>query len=193
VITKYSADSFIKDLRSLYLDSSIKGVMISMNTPGGEVEPSYRMQSEIAATKKPTYVHTNLLASGGLLAALPASKIIAAGPNSEIGSIGTVFTYSPTFLQFIKQNVKSLYSQHSPKKQSEYRALMEGDESKIMKLLDSKALAFQKDVKSYRDLKGDHESTLSGAMFTGSSAKRRGLIDSISTYSEALRRLKSII
>lgn len=194
-IYSYVADYFADAMRRATQSPKTKGILLSINSPGGDHHASKRMMTEVqsAVSIKPVFVHGNLIASGGYMAALPATKIFVADRTSSVGSIGVVFTYEPEFMKFLARHVKEIYSKHSPEKNSEYRALMDGDESGIIKFVDTLALEFQGMVKEYRSLRGNISTSLSGRMFTGSSSLNRGLIDGIATYSQTFNALKKLV
>ena len=82
---------FIKSLKELEKEN-IKGLVISINSPGGSVSATYNLYNALNKFKKENdvkiFFHTNeLLASGGYWFALASDKIIASY-GSIIGSIG---------------------------------------------------------------------------------------------------------
>lgn len=85
----------IKDeLREAADDSSIDGVILEINSPGGTVNGSQAIADAVAEyrekTSKPIYVHVSgLAASGGYFAAARADRIIA-DQGSLVGSIGVI-------------------------------------------------------------------------------------------------------
>ena len=84
-------NEFINDLEGIKLEKP-KGIIISMDSPGGSVSATYNLYSAIEKFKKNNHIkvflHTNeLLASGGYWAALASDKIYASY-GAMIGSIG---------------------------------------------------------------------------------------------------------
>lgn len=181
-IVNYAASFFTSAIKTAQRSGLAKGFIISIDSPGGDVNASVAMMSAIRSIRQPVYIHSNQLLSGGYLASIYADKIFAADKMSEVGSIGTVFTYSPEMLNFMKSFMKQVYSTKSPDKNKEFRALLEGDEAPIISKLDTVAKMFQDHVKNNRELRGDTESTLSGGNFFADNAKRRGLIDGVTDY-----------
>lgn len=188
-IWDFIADWFISALRYCSKCDEVDAVMISVNSPGGEWNASLRLMTEIEHLGKPVFIHTNLLASGALLFSLPADKIYAASEMSEIGSIGTVYSYPVDMDKYIK----TLYSNLSPKKHEEMRALQEGDEEPVLRKLDKVAAWFQGQVRHYRGLSGEVGDTLDGGMFDGRDAMNRGLIDGIMSYPMAIQLLRDTV
>jgi len=82
---------FVKNLSKIKIEKP-KGIIISINSPGGSVSATYNLYKAINKYKKNNdtkiFLHTNeLLASGGYWAALASDKIFA-NYGSMIGSLG---------------------------------------------------------------------------------------------------------
>ncbi|DBA80897.1 hypothetical protein WJX77_008755 [Trebouxia sp. C0004] len=87
-----TAGAFIKQLRSLAKDKSVKAVVLRVDSPGGDALASDLMWREIRqlAAKKPVVASMgDVAASGGYYMAMGASKIVAE-PLTITGSIGVV-------------------------------------------------------------------------------------------------------
>lgn len=94
-----SANAIVKQLRQARFDNDIKSVVLRVNSPGGGVDASEAIRSEIAALVsegKPVVVSmSGLAASGGYWISTPANYIIAS-PSTLTGSIG-IFGLLNTF------------------------------------------------------------------------------------------------
>ena len=83
----------LKDLRD---DSSVKGVILAINSPGGTTTGAEALYDSVRylAEKKPVVaVLGTVAASGGYIAALSADHIVARG-NTLTGSIGVLFQWT---------------------------------------------------------------------------------------------------
>ena len=83
-------------------DGSIKGVVISLNTPGGGAAPSEELYYEIVRLreKKPVVVTMeDLVASGGFMMAIAANYSMAK-PSSFVGGVGVILSPLPPILPF---------------------------------------------------------------------------------------------
>lgn len=94
-----SANAIVKQLRQARFDNNIKSVILRVNSPGGGVDASEAIRSEVAALVdegKPVVVSmSGLAASGGYWVSTPANYIIAS-PSTLTGSIG-IFGLLNTF------------------------------------------------------------------------------------------------
>ncbi len=96
-------DSVAADIRRARLDSSIKAIVLRVDSGGGSVVGSevIRREVELAHEVKPVVVSmSDVAASGGYWIASPADKIVA-DPNTITGSIGVLIG---------KLNVSGLYN-----------------------------------------------------------------------------------
>ena len=89
-LTSYGFD---KLLRQVAGDSTIKGVVVRIDSPGGEVTASDEIWREmnLLSKKKPLVISmSDVAASGGYYMAMTGDPIVAY-PQTETGSIGVVF------------------------------------------------------------------------------------------------------
>jgi protease-4 len=96
-------DSVASDIRKARTDSSIKAIVLRVDSGGGSVVASevIRREVELAHGVKPVVVSmSDVAASGGYWIASPADKIVA-DPNTITGSIGVLIG---------KMNVSGLYN-----------------------------------------------------------------------------------
>jgi protease-4 len=96
-------DSVASDIRTARTDSSIKAIVLRVDSGGGSVVGSevIRREVELAQAVKPVVVSmSDVAASGGYWIATPATKIVA-DPNTITGSIGVLIG---------KVNISGLYS-----------------------------------------------------------------------------------
>ena len=86
------ASEILEDLYKYAADDSIDGIVLRIDSPGGAVGPSQEIYSAVERLKvrKPIVASMGALAaSGGLYAALSASKVFAQ-PGTLTGSIGVI-------------------------------------------------------------------------------------------------------
>lgn len=177
------------ELRRLSADPSISAIVVEADTGGGEALAGQEFMNAVEASPKPVVFSAHYLGSAGVMAALPADAIYAAGEQSEIGSVGVMATIDTEFLNWYKGTFVDVYADTSQNKNEEFRALKEGDYGPLIQSLNKADDIFMRQVSQYRQLKGtesQRRDTLSGRMFFASDALRRGLIDGIATKEQAI-------
>jgi protease-4 len=202
-IARYQIDGVIADdpdrdrmLAALARDSSVRGLVLRINSPGGTTagsEALYDSIRRIAATRPVVAQLTEVAASGGYVAAIAADHIVARG-NTLTGSIGVIMEY-PNFTDVMSrlgvgwETVRSseLKAEPSPFRPTnpEARAL---DEALV-----------QDGFRWFRDLVGERrglegpslDAVATGAAFSGRLALDAGLVDEIGGEPEAIAWLES--
>ena len=99
-----SSRDIIKQLNKFETDSSIEGILIRLNTPGGAVAPSQEIYEKVKSisenSTKPIIASMgSIAASGGYYIAMGADTIIA-NKGTLTGSIGVVMSY-PVMIEFL--------------------------------------------------------------------------------------------
>lgn len=183
--------SLVNDLRAAYANPNIAGIILEVNSGGGESLAGSMLQGALAESPKAVVVYANFMASAAVRATAPADEIIAGSEGAEIGSIGTMISLSKKFREMYSAEVEDMYAAKSRNKNAHFREYLRGNSKPLQEYLDRHNEQFLDEMKKYRDLKGDAEHTLSGAMFSARDAKRRGLIDGIGTWAYALSRLEA--
>lgn len=184
--------TLVDRLYSAYNDNSVGGILLEVNSGGGEATAGHILHNAIKDKNKPVVVHATTMGSAALLGTLSANEIVAAGDASRIGSIGSYISIDKKMLENYANNVVDIYATQSSEKNAEFRSLMNGDFAGLQKAVDKSAEMFQKEVRKFRKMKSD-DNTLNGGMFYAKDAKNRGLVDSIGGLNYALKRLNSQI
>lgn len=185
-------DELVADMRAADEAPNIDGILLEMNTGGGELLAGQMLRNAVKDAKKPVLVYAHYLASAGVWGTIFADHIMAAGKGSEIGSIGVYTAFNRTWVERYKNEVVDVYSRKSPNKNKDFRSLLNGDVSVLQDAVTEADEIFMADVRRNRPLAGDIDDTLAGGMFFGTEAKKRGLIDSIGTFSDAVNELSRL-
>src|SRR3989304_9284302 len=94
VITE--SEDIVRQIKKYREDSSIKGIVLRIDSPGGAVGPSQEIYKEVLKTtegKKVVASMGGLAASGGYYIASAANRIFA-NPGTITGSIGVIMAFS---------------------------------------------------------------------------------------------------
>jgi len=191
-LTSYGFD---KLLRQVGGDAGIKGVVVRIDSPGGEVTASDEMWREmnLLGKKKPLVISmSDVAASGGYYMAMTGDPIVAY-PQTETGSIGVVFG---------KPNFHGLYDKLGITKDAVQQGKHADVDSDYTSLTpDERVLLRQGIDESYRDFVGkvaaarhrpyqEIEPLSQGRVWLGSQAKPRGLVDELGGLDTAIALVK---
>jgi protease-4 len=191
-LTSYGFTKLLRDVRN---DSGVKGVVVRIDSPGGEVTASDEIWREmnLLSKKKPMVISmSDTAASGGYYMAMTGDKIVAY-PGTLTGSIGVVFG---------KPNLRGLYEKVGVTKDaiqrgkhadidSDYTA-MSPEEKQLLKTgIDESYADFVAKVAEARHRKfAEIEPLAQGRVWLGSQAKQRGLVDEVGGLDRAVELLK---
>ena len=190
-----TATAMVKLLRQAENDSSIRGVILRVDSPGGEGVASDDILHEAKnlSKKKPLVISmSDLAASGGYFISVTGDPIVAY-PNTLTGSIGVIFA---------RFNLRGLYDKIGVNKElltrgryadidSEYAPLSEDSRQKIAGQIDQMYKAFVTRVAEGRKKTFDQIEPLSqGRVWLGVQAKQNGLVDELGGLDRAVELIR---
>jgi protease-4 len=192
--TENKLSLFVQELDRAAKDSSVKGVVLRINSPGGTVTCTDTMYTLLKKfkeeTHKPVVASTQeVTASGGYYVACAADKIVAS-PTSVVGSIGVIFmTFDASGTmqkiglrsEAIKSGIfKDIGSPFRPSTADE-RAIMQG-------IVDEYYARFKGVVTANRPIKEGEKLNMvaDGRVFSGHRAVELGLADQEGLLSDAI-------
>lgn len=191
-LTAYGFDKLLDRIGN---DSTIRGVVVRIDSPGGEVTASDEIwrQMNLLSKKKPMVISmSDLAASGGYYMAMTGDPIVAY-PGTETGSIGVVFG---------KPNLHGLYDKLGITKDSvqrgkyaaidsDYSSLTSDERQKLRDGIDDSYQDFVTKVATARHRRFDEiEPLAQGRVWLGSQAKARGLVDELGGIDTAIAMVK---
>lgn len=187
----------VKQIENLREDSSIAGVLLVVDSPGGALSPSVEIYEELKrlAAKKPLVVYAQgTLASGSYYAALGAQHIIA-NKGAIIGSIGVIFEGIDVSELIAKLGIRPQVLKAGQLKEAGtiMRAWNDEERNEIEELLMRQYDMFVTDVCTARRIDcTQKESFAEGRIFDSARALKLGLIDSIGTKNDAKKELVAL-
>lgn len=189
------AGPYIRLLRQVSEDASVKGVVLRIDSPGGDAIASEEILHEIRrlSSKKPMVISmSDVAASGGYYMAMTGDPVVAY-PNTITGSIGVVYG---------KLNIKGLYDKIGITNQSLERGRNAGIDSPY-KPLDEASRAKLKDgilstygtflnrvAEGRKKKRAEIEPYAEGRVWLGTDAKRHGLVDELGGIDAAITLLR---
>lgn len=175
-------------------DQNIKGVLISVDSPGGAVSPSIELAYAIKRLKekKPVIVYAQgTIASGSYYASIWADEIIA-NPGSMVGSIGVIMQGADLSGIMEKIGIKTQVVKAGRYKQigTPDRKWEEFEVNELNKVIQGTYDMFSKDVADARGLDYSKRDTYANAhIFTALQAQEVGLVDTLGVKYDAKARV----
>jgi protease-4 len=186
-------NQYAEVIRKERLDTSVKAIVLRVNSPGGNAIASDIMWREIELTKKvkPVVISMgNYAASGGYYISAPASKIYA-NPTTISGSIG-VFGLIPNANKLMEQKLGLSTEKVNTNRNSEFPSIfraMNPYEKEIMQMNIEKFYSdFIAKVASGREMSVESVDNIGqGRVWSGIRAKSIGLVDEIGGLKAAIQ------
>jgi protease-4 len=189
------SESFIKSVRKAEKDSSVKAIVLRVDSPGGSALASDLMWRALEKVKKPIVVSMgDVAASGGYYISMGADRIFAE-PGTLTGSIGVVGG---------KFALKGLYEKIGISTTVIRRGKNSGVMSMLNEFSDSERKAMTKmlhevyDQFTQKAAKGRNmeyaklEKLARGRVYTGAMAVKIGLVDELGTLEDAFNHAKNL-
>ena len=184
------ADAILKEIETAQKDSSIKGVLLNVNSPGGAVPPSIEIAYAIKELNKhkPVVAYASgIMASGSYYASIYAHTIIA-NPGSIVGSIGVIMESAN-----IEELMNTIGVKTQIVKQGTYkeagtptREWTTEEREELETLTKDTYELFVKDVAKARGLDINRSKEYADAhIFSAARAKNAGLIDKVGVIAQA--------
>ena len=191
----FTGTGFIKLLKQVENDSSIQGVIMRIDSPGGDAVASDDILHEVKnlSKKKPLVISMgDDAASGGYYVAVTGDPIIAY-PNTLTGSIGVIFARFTMHGLFDKVGVDEqlLTRGRYADIDSSYAPLSDAERQKLTGQIDAFYRAFVSRVAEGRKKPFDQiEPLAQGRVWVGAQAKDNGLVDQLGGLDRAIEILK---
>ncbi|SFV54875.1 protease IV (PspA) [hydrothermal vent metagenome] len=175
-------------------DDSIKGVLLSVNSPGGAVAPSIEIAYAIKRLKKKKTVVAyakGTIASGSYYASIWADEIIA-NPGSMVGSIGVIMKGADLseIMQKIGIKTQGVHAGKYKELGTTDRPWSDYEVNELNKVIQGTYDMFTQDVADARGLDLKKRDFYANAhIFTASQAMQVGLVDSLGVSFDAKKRV----
>ena len=181
--------TYTKILSQLANDDTVAGVVLNMDSGGGQVYGTPEFYDYISNYPKPIVAYTDgYMCSGAYYIAAATQRIFANKRADAIGSIGAYATIvdSNGIWEHFGAKVHTIYATKSTEKNSEYREVIDNSnyEPYIKNQLDPIVETFVTDMKFTRPQIS--EEAFKGGTWTGEQSVEMGLVDENGTIQDAI-------
>ncbi|MBK7478438.1 MAG: signal peptide peptidase SppA [Bacteroidales bacterium] len=185
-------DAFRDVIRKERKDSTVKAIVLRVNSRGGSAIASDMIwrELELAAKDKPVVISMgNYAASGGYFIAAPGTKVMAS-PTTITGSIG-VFGLIPNTGKLMEQKLGVTYETVETNSNSDfpsvYRSMNAVEKEAMQRSIEVIYSDFVNKVSAGRKMTfNEVDSIAQGRVWSGSDAMRIGLVDSFGGLTDAV-------
>ncbi|WP_431027525.1 signal peptide peptidase SppA [Lysinibacillus sp. LZ02] len=195
---EYDHQGFMSQLESILNDETVKGIVLSVNSPGGGVIESAEIHEKLVQIKEerqiPIYVSMDTYAaSGGYYISAPADKIFAQ-KETITGSIGVImqaFNYEK-LAEKVGIEFETIKSGAHKDMFGGSRASTEEELAMLQEIIDESYEDFVDVVEQGRGMtEAEVKKVADGRILGGTQAKRAGLVDEIGQLDDAVAMLRT--
>jgi protease-4 len=185
------SDPIVEHLEQAQKDSSVKAVVLRVNSPGGSVVASDEIYQQMLKVEKPIVVSMGeLAASGGYYISAPADLVMA-NPATLTGSIG-VITQIPNLEELMEKigvEVVVIKSGIHKDEGSPFREMTEEEKAIWQAIIGEAYGQFVAIVAEGRGLPEEKVREIAdGRVYTGKQAMELGLVDELGNLPQAIDR-----
>jgi protease-4 len=190
-----TASGLVKLMRQVKDDASIKGVILRIDSPGGDgiASDDILHEAKLLSAKKPTVISmSDLAASGGYFIAMTGDPVIAY-PNTLTGSIGVFFG---------KLNLKGLFDKVGLATYTLKRGRFSDIDSTTAPLDDEQRAKLRREIETFykgfvervaagrKQPYDKMEPLAQGRVWLGAQAKQNGLVDELGGLDKAIEMVR---
>ena len=189
-----SYDQIAHDLEVAIASPEVRGILLSIDSPGGMVDGCAELGERIMAARdsgKPLVVHVDGMAASAAYWIASAASRITLAPTAMVGSIGTVMTFTDwsKYEQALGVATIEIVSTQSPKKRP--NPAEAAGKAQLQVHVDALAEVFLNAVAAQRAVSVEvvKRDFGQGDVFVGQRALDAGLADALGTYDATHRAL----
>lgn len=189
---------YLQSLKDIREDSSIKGLIVRIDSPGGTVGSSQEIHTSLINLSKEIPTVASIIdigASGGYLIACGTSYIFA-NPGSITGSIGVISQYYnfSKLIKFLKFDIEIVKSGEMKDTSSPTKSLSKEEKEVLSVLVQDIHEQFRESVANTRGLSNEEAVSVSdGRVFSGKQALNLRLIDELGGLASAIEYIEKEI
>ncbi len=186
------AKSVVEEIKGYVKDSSVKAIVLRVDSPGGGVVPSQEIYEQVIkakAAKKVVVSMGSVAATGGYYISAPADRIIA-NPGTITGSIGVIMVVPNLKGLLDKVGIKTEVVKSGKNKDlaSVFRGIGQKEREIIQGVMDDVHEQFISAVTDCRKMPIEKTRAIAdGRIFSGRQAINVGLVDEVGDLEYAIK------
>lgn len=186
-------------LARLAKSPNVSGVVIDMDSPGGQAYGTSMLADQIKETSKlkPVIgvVNDGIAASAGLWLLTSCDEVYVTKKTDMVGSCGVYCSIYDWYgyYESLGLKVRDVYAPQSKDKNKSYNEAVNGNDEALKKELATLAQQFIDTVQSNRGERLTSNDWNTGKMFYAEEAMKIGLIDGIKSMDEVFQRMETLV
>lgn len=184
-----SSEDVINSIRDAKRDSSVKAIVLRLNSPGGTPAAAQEIVIEIERTEKPIVISMGDIATSGAYWISASADYIMASEDTMTGSIGVIWVIENREAYFEEEGIRYDVFKSGEMKDmgAPWRNLTDEEIDLINDLLMAVHMRFVDTIVEGRGIPiNEVEELADGRVFLGADAKTHGLIDGFGNLYDAI-------
>jgi len=186
-------DDMTRAFKDAEASPRIRGIILNIDSPGGSVTGVPEFGNMVANCSKPVVAYTDSMCDSAAYWIAAGAKEIVAAESASVGCIGVYMAYldqskrmemNGLDVELFKTGTFKGMGYPGTSLTEEHRALLQAEVDDIHQW-------FTGHVSAHRQVSG--EDTFEGQDFTGREALKRGLIDMVGSFDDAMNELRTLI
>jgi protease-4 len=186
---RVTPDKFKEQLRKAERDSSVKAIVVDINSPGGSVVASEEIAYALKQASKPTVAWLSEIATSGAYYVASSADYIVADRACITGSIGVVSIF-PEYSKLLEKlgiNFTVIKGGEFKDFSSGFRPMTEEEKKMMEEVILEVYNQFIRDVAENRNFSLEYaQSIAEGKIYSGVKAKELGLVDEVGNRDRAI-------
>jgi len=187
-----------KDVMAASADPNVDGILLAINSPGGETDLAFETAADLVAAgkQKPLWAVAGTSAySAGYLLASSASRVYVPPVSGGVGSIGVYMAHMDYSEMLEDIGVKATFIEAGRGKTDghPYKPLSAAAKEKLTQMVERSYAAFVDHVSAQRGLSPGAIHKLGADCFAGGSAIEAGLADKVGDLESAKREMRELL
>ena len=187
-----------KDVMTAAADPNVDGIVLAINSPGGETDLAFETAADLVAAgkQKPLWAVAGTSAySAGYLLASSASRVYVPPISGGVGSIGVYMAHMDYSEMLENAGVKATFIEAGRGKTDghPYKPLSASAKEKLTQMVERSYAAFVDHVSAQRGLSPGAIHKLGADCFAGGSAIEAGLADKVGDLESARREMRDFL
>ena len=187
-----------KDVMTAAADPNVDGILLAINSPGGETDLAFETAADLVAAgkQKPLWAVAGTSAySAGYLLASSASRVYVPPISGGVGSIGVYMAHMDYSEMLQNAGVKATFIEAGRGKTDghPYKPLSAAAKEKLTQMVERSYAAFVDHVSAQRGLSPGAIHKLGADCFAGGSAIEAGLADKVGDLESAKREMRDFL
>jgi len=188
----YSSDDIVRQIKKYEDDSSVKGIVLRVDSPGGGVAASQEIYDQLMKFREDGRIVVvsmgSMAASGGYYVSCAADSIVA-NPGTITGSIGVIMSYpvAEELMNKIGLGMEVIKSGKLKDVGNYARQPTPDDKRMLQSLIDDTYDQFVNVIADSRNIDIDNVRKFAdGSIYSGRQAVELGLVDKLGTLNDAI-------